>query len=180
MSEETRERSFDELARGLASGELSRRKALRLMGAALVGGTLASLGIGGVAAADEECKPNGKKCRKNSQCCSGNCESGTCAAACVPNGGTCAIGSQCCSGNCKSGTCVASCIPPDAIVGCGTPTIDCPEGCMCSPEVSGARICRGPGVTDVPCTTSCDCPTGQACLNTSTGGSTGGLCTIAC
>jgi hypothetical protein len=32
---------FDELARGLASGELSRRKALKLMGAALVGGTLA-------------------------------------------------------------------------------------------------------------------------------------------
>src|SRR5919107_1109369 len=33
----------DELTRGLASGTLSRGKALRLMGAALVGGTLASL-----------------------------------------------------------------------------------------------------------------------------------------
>jgi hypothetical protein len=43
MSEETRERSFDELAKGLASGTLSRGKALRLMGAALVGGALASL-----------------------------------------------------------------------------------------------------------------------------------------
>ena len=45
MSPEARERSFDELARGLASGEVSRRRAIRLMGAALVGGTLASLGI---------------------------------------------------------------------------------------------------------------------------------------
>src|SRR5215207_2206366 len=35
--------SFDELAKGLASGTLSRRKALRLMGAALVGGALASV-----------------------------------------------------------------------------------------------------------------------------------------
>jgi hypothetical protein len=49
-----------------------------LMGAALVGGALGSLG--GVAAADDECKPTGKKCRKDKQCCSGKCEGGTCSA----------------------------------------------------------------------------------------------------
>ena len=38
MSPETAELSFDELTRGLASGSISRGKALRLMGAALVGG----------------------------------------------------------------------------------------------------------------------------------------------
>jgi hypothetical protein len=38
-----REGSFDELAKGLAAGTLSRGKALRLMGAALVGGALASV-----------------------------------------------------------------------------------------------------------------------------------------
>jgi hypothetical protein len=43
MSPEARERSFDELAKGLAAGTVSRRKALRLMGAALFGGALASL-----------------------------------------------------------------------------------------------------------------------------------------
>ena len=48
------------------------------MGAALVGGTLASLGIG-EAAADDLCKPEGKKCRKNAQCCSGTCSNGACA-----------------------------------------------------------------------------------------------------
>jgi hypothetical protein len=70
----------DELARGLASGALSRRKALRLMGAALVGGTLASLGGIGEAAADPPgCKRNGKHCKKDTQCCSGDCSSsGTC------------------------------------------------------------------------------------------------------
>ena len=52
VSQETSNRYFDELA----SGSISRGRALRLMGAALLGGALASLGIGGVAAADE-CKP---------------------------------------------------------------------------------------------------------------------------
>jgi len=41
--ESRQEASFDTLARGLATGTLSRRKALRLMGGALVGGALASL-----------------------------------------------------------------------------------------------------------------------------------------
>ena len=43
MTGEAREHSFDELTRGLASGSISRGRALRLIGAALVGGTLASI-----------------------------------------------------------------------------------------------------------------------------------------
>jgi len=42
VSQQTTNRYFDELTRALASGSISRGKALRLMGAALVGGTLAS------------------------------------------------------------------------------------------------------------------------------------------
>jgi hypothetical protein len=118
---------FDDLARGLADGSLTRGKALKLMGAAVVGGTLGSLGIGGVAVADEECKPTGKKCRKNAQCCSGICSGGTCQAQttttttststtstststtststtpmCIPTASstTCTADNQCCSGNC--------------------------------------------------------------------------------
>src|SRR5215211_5293732 len=70
---------FDELARGLADGSVTRGKALRLMGAALVGGALVSVGIG-EAEADNLCKPIGKKCNKDNQCCSQNCSSGTCQA----------------------------------------------------------------------------------------------------
>ena len=103
MSPEARERSFDELAIGLSSGTLSRGKALRLMGAALVGGALGSLGISEAAA--DQCKRNGKVCKKDKQCCSGNCSSGTCAAACQPFGASCTADSQCCGGNCSSGTC---------------------------------------------------------------------------
>jgi len=43
MTEEQRESSFDALAKGMASGSVSRGKALRLMGAALIGGTLAAV-----------------------------------------------------------------------------------------------------------------------------------------
>jgi len=47
VSQQTTNQSFDELTRGLASGSISRSKAIRLMGAALVGGTLASFpGVG--------------------------------------------------------------------------------------------------------------------------------------
>jgi hypothetical protein len=84
VSEETRNRYFDELASGLASGSISRGRALRLMGAALVGGVLGSLG--GVAAAAPHCRPIGKRCKSGSKCCSGICD---------PAGGTCCSGSAC-------------------------------------------------------------------------------------
>jgi hypothetical protein len=74
MSPEARDHSFDELTRGLASGTLSRGKALRLMGAALVGGALAS--IPGIAWAKP--KPAGRKCNHNHQCESGQCVDGRC------------------------------------------------------------------------------------------------------
>jgi hypothetical protein len=117
MSPEARERSFDELAIGLSSGTLSRGKALRLMGAALVGSTLGLLGMGGIAAADEECKRNGKKCKKNRQCCSGICtSSGTCqscnpGSSCGPGGiGTCFANASGTGTTCScAGTCVTSC-----------------------------------------------------------------------
>jgi hypothetical protein len=39
----TRDHSFDDLTKGLASGSISRRQALRLLGGALLGGVLASI-----------------------------------------------------------------------------------------------------------------------------------------
>jgi hypothetical protein len=55
-----RENSFDELARGLAAGSVPRGKALKLMGAALVGGVLASIPRAVVAA---------PRCKQPSACC---------------------------------------------------------------------------------------------------------------
>ena len=115
MSPEARERAFDALATEMASGSISRGKALRLMGAALVGGTLASLGIGGVAGADNLCKPRDKKCRKPEQCCSHNCSGGTCAP-CLP-ANVCSSDAECCGGTCSqisSGGFI--CVGPNAAV----------------------------------------------------------------
>jgi len=63
--------SFDELAKELATGTLSRGKALRLVGGALIGAALAS--VPGVALADDDCRRLGRECRRDSQCCSRNC-----------------------------------------------------------------------------------------------------------
>jgi hypothetical protein len=63
--------SFDELAKGLATGTLSRGKAIRWMGGALLGAALAS--FPGVAWADDDCRRLGRECRRDSQCCSRNC-----------------------------------------------------------------------------------------------------------
>ncbi len=168
------EHSFDELARGLASGTVSRRKALRLMGAALVGGTLASLGIGEAAA--DLCKRNGKACKKDKQCCSGNCEGGTCAA--------CTVNTDCSSGRCASdvcaepcpsdrvllsnGTCAAACVTNDDCAGCG--------GCL--EAASGAFYCRDSFGPRGECQSDDDCPTGQFCE--SPGGAPSSSCIGVC
>jgi hypothetical protein len=151
--------SFDELAVGLSSGSISRGKALRLMGAALVGGTLGSLG--GVAAADEECKSLTKKCRKDEQCCSGNCSKsgtsrfGTCA--CQENGGSCASNGQCCSGNCgEDHKCAAA---------CGSLGATCTSGGDCCSGNCDSGFCLPPtGLTFLTCVCS-DSTSFQRCTS---------------
>jgi hypothetical protein len=125
------------------------------MGAALVGGALASLGIGEAAA--DECKRAGKQCKKNSQCCSGNCSTnGTCSA--CPSGTV----------ELSNGTC--------ARIG-GVPC-DCPPGCLCRAELdpAGSRNICGSIDTGKTCASHVDCPEGQFCSPTPAGGT----CVVAC
>src|SRR5215212_430252 len=140
---------FDELARGLADGSLTRGKALRLMGAALVGGTLGSLGIGEAGADPPGCKRNGKHCTRNDQCC-GNlvCVSGTCQEAqttttpttststtpmCQPIDGTCSANGQCCSGRCAGSMCAEPCFPETVLLSNGT----CARPCTSDDDCGG-------------------------------------------
>jgi hypothetical protein len=150
VSQETANRSFDELASGLASGSISRGRALKLMGAALLGGTLGSLGLGGVAAADDsgvDCKRNGKRCKKDKQCCSGNCDdNGTCAAAC-PSGYT----------QLSNGTCAKTCTLGGD---------ECATDCGCIKEIpSGEFYCAtGIGASQDFCMDNSQCTTpGEFC-----------------
>jgi hypothetical protein len=175
--------SLDELAKGLATGTLSRGKALRLMGAALVGGALAS--IPGIAMAKP--RPAGSKCNHNHQCASGNCEGGTCAAACVPIAGTCSANNQCCSGRCAGGTCAEPCSSDRVLLSNGTCAKPCTSGVDCPP--CSVRCDLASSLDVSYCTTGnatplqgcpngdIDCPEGQFCRF---GLGDPDLCAVAC
>ena len=191
---------FDDLARGLADGTLTRGKALRLMGAAVVGSTLGSLGIGGEASADPiGCKRNGKNCTRNDQCCSRNCSGGSCRAqtttttttssttsttttpttttststtpGCAPDGVPCSSGTPCCSGNCSNGTCC-----PTGRVGlsngtCALPCFSASDCPNCACVLVAGDVSICLGSLVGPCPPG-GCPTGQVC--------TGQNCQIVC
>ena len=64
---------FDDLAKGLAQS-VTRRGALKKFGLGIAGIALATLGLTNKAQADQGgCRPSGKKCGRDSQCCSGAC-----------------------------------------------------------------------------------------------------------
>ncbi len=126
MAREIRERSFDELARGLAEGSLSRRRALKLFAGTAIAALIPSRAL----ADDDDCV---RVChvpfdRQTEECdfaeaetrcvsrsrlrvhlenhpcdCRGRCRN--CLTSCRPNGGTCATNGQCCSENCVNDTC---------------------------------------------------------------------------
>ncbi len=68
-------RTFDALTKHLATGATRRRLLNGLVGGAAAAG-LAVVGGRGPAAA-QDCKADGKACKKNSQCCSQTCVGGT-------------------------------------------------------------------------------------------------------
>jgi Stigma-specific protein, Stig1 len=124
VSQQTSNHSFDELTRGLASGSLSRGKALRLMGGLLVASALGSLpGVAWANDDDDRC-PQGQtrcgercvnlrtnerhcgscrnRCRSNQTCCGGRCvnlqrNENNCGAC----GNRCPDGQECVNGGCE-------------------------------------------------------------------------------
>src|SRR5688572_21665975 len=68
------DRRFDELSRTLATTTVSRRQAVRLVGAAAIGGVTALFGARGAAAHhNARCRDIGDNCRSNAECCDGVC-----------------------------------------------------------------------------------------------------------
>jgi hypothetical protein len=168
MSEPTGEHSLDELAKGLATGTLSRGKAIRWMGGALLGAALAS--VPGVAWAND-CRRLGRACRRDSQCCSRNCiRQGDDKVCGCPEGRT-PCNDRCvnldrnenhcgsCFNRCQTGeTCAdGTCCPNSRVCGTGTSLTCCAEGQEC---VDG--VCQGscPGTT---LTTEGDCNCASIC-----------------
>jgi hypothetical protein len=142
--------SFDELAVGLSSGTLSRGKAIRLMGAALLGGVLAFTPK--VAEAEIH---NPHKCNSAGKCTTGSCCSGTCCGegekgvpvSCVP-------AAPACQGGRDKGRVQTHCYTldgePTCLSGCGTfapcnTTADCDaipisRGMVCAKQLPGDEV----------------------------------------
>jgi hypothetical protein len=138
-----RERSFDALTRRLANGTLSRRRALWLLGSALMG---SALGFTPRAASAEKCKPLARKCTANVQCCSRFCDKQGQICACPPKT-TLA---------CQGPTGQARCINI-----CHDPTNEC-EQSACNPATGGCVVQKQTGT---PCTDSNPCTLGDTCQN---------------
>jgi hypothetical protein len=165
VSQQTTNRSFDDLARAVAEGSISRRGALKLF----AGTALAAL-IPSRALADDDCVrvchvpfvPETEECDfanaetrcvsrrerrrhlDNHPCdCRGRCAN----CLCLANGDTCMANDDCCSGNCSSGTC-AACLP-DVIRGnCTSP---CTSGTQCCSGNCLGGCCRGRNLVTCQC-----------------------------
>jgi hypothetical protein len=150
------EHSLDELAIGLANGTISRGKAIRWMGSALVGAALAS--VPGVAWANDRCSEGQSRCndrcvnlKTNERHC-GSCRN------------RCGSKQTCCNGRCVNlqqnehhcGSCSNRCAEGeecvDGVCGGGEPICNppCPEGQECMEIVVGE-----PPACQPICTPSC-------------------------
>ena len=141
MSQQTTNRSFDDLARAVAEGSLSRRRVLKLFAGAAIAALIPSRALADddddcvrichvpfdrvteecdFANAQTRCVSRRERRRhlENHPCdCPGRCRN-CLAPPCISNGnGPCADHSECCSGNCDSS---GFCLPPT-----GTNRVDC-------------------------------------------------------
>jgi hypothetical protein len=212
VSQQTTNRSFDDLARALAEGSISRRGALKLFAGTAIAALIPSRAL-----ADDDDDDCVRIChvpfdRQTRQCffgqrenrcvprsrvqvhlenhpcdCMGrcrNCRRPTCGSI----GATCTANDQCCSGRCAGGMCAEPC-PSGTVLLCNgtcaktcTSTTDC-TGCRfeCAPEAASdppRSLCSNPTDFGAPCTTDCDCPSGQFCREFT--GVGGNFCLFAC
>ena len=171
MSKEPTNRSFDELARAVAEGSLSRRGALKLF----AGSAIAALIPSRVLADEDDCV---RICHVPFDREKEECEPAKAVTRCVSRrerrrhleNHPCD-----CRGRCAD---CLSCIPPSAIPCDPADPGNCPGGigggCSCGVVSEGGAYCGTEG-TNIPCSTSCDCPAGQFCRPFGDGG----LCAIA-
>jgi hypothetical protein len=165
------EGSLDELAKGLANGTLSRRKALRLLGGALLGGVMASIpGVAWAATPEGRGRPCPKGAIKCGDTCCASPEDRCCRGVCtnvVFDRSNCdRCGNECAP---EEGCCGGRCVPLNTAENCGGCFAGCHEAEIC---VSGT--CQCPQAGETLCANVC-CPEGH-CVIDETGSFT---CTMA-
>lgn len=168
------ESSFDELAKNLADGSISRRKALRSIGGAFVGGLLAS--IPGTAWAAKSPPPGKGGCPPGRTQCRGKCVNlqsdrnncGQCSNVCSDEeqclAGTCCnfqktCGSRCCGPNefCAGQDLCRTIGQCDVSGQCGVNFPFCAPNCICLGSVEGPVRCGESTFCGAFCTSSAEC-----------------------
>lgn len=128
------DQQFDQLSKSLATS-VSRRQAMKILGATAAGGMAALFGARGASAHhNANCRDFDDNCRSNAECCTGACINFHCG---------CAEGTVICQDRC-----VPVCTPPRILD---------PDSCTC--ECDPAIICPPPRLLD-PQTCQCACPAG--------------------
>jgi hypothetical protein len=146
------EQRFEELSKKLAT-TVSRRQAVRILGATAVGGLGALFGArGAFAHHNARCRDFGDNCRSNAECCTGVCMDFHCA---------CPSGAVICGDEC-----VAEC-PPPQILNPQTCQCECNPAIVCGPfQMVDPQTCE---CVCVPGTLTCGqnacCTPGQVCRN---------------
>ena len=159
------QRAFDDLTKTLASG-VSRRTALRQLGAGLAAAVLAGIGVRPAAAAPNECavycsrvEPAGPSRAACKQACH-KCEGDVRRLCSSPTGWTCCAPGTACRPDGTCATAPASCEG----VGCGSSCDNGNPTCACVSTTEDTIACVQKGCTFVSCTSSAECNPGQVCF----------------
>jgi hypothetical protein len=183
QEDSTAQHRFDDLARGLASGALSRRRALRLLGGALVGSLMAS--FPGVAGATERNRDNDERCRNRLKTrCNGKCVNRrTNEKHCGSCGNRCRSNQTCCNGKCVNlqanerhcGRCFKRCQENETCVKgrCRRPEGQCRTANDCPQPTDQCQkaVCKSGRCTNEPdagkaCNDNNSCTTNDTCTAT--------------
>ncbi len=145
--------SFDELARGLASGTISRGQALKLVGAGILGGALITLWPNEAQALSFR-----RRCRRRGGTV---CRTPTGSRVCCPR-----------TTVCSNGRCIRTCNNFDALTTCVTTAPNqCAQNsnCRCFPTTEGGSFCVDTtslafNCNNTQCTSTANCPAGSTCI----------------
>jgi hypothetical protein len=169
------DRSLDDLARDLATSNVSRGRALKIMGSALLGSVLAA--VPGVAWANDRCSEGQTRCGErcvNLQSSERHC--GSCS-------NRCPEGSECVDGVCQEGEpqCGPGIVCNQSFTQCGQET---GQDCFCTDRLEGGTVCGQDVACGGPsCTSSDECVQllgpGAVCQTPDTG-CCGQVCVPAC
>jgi hypothetical protein len=156
VSQQTTNRYFDELARAMAEGSLSRRRALKLFAGTAIAALIPSRAL-----ADDDCV---RVCHVPFDRVTGECDFANARTRCVSRrerrrhleNHPCD-----CRGSCRN------CLTPDEICTVGPDLCESacgPEGapCACAPTTEGQTACID-AFCGTPCNSSDDCPAGAVC-----------------